>query len=87
MKEVRFTKISTKGQIVIPQEIRKDLQIKSGTPFMVVVGKDTILLKRMELPRVKKWSEVTRPFRDAVKESKFTKKDLERLIKSVRLKK
>lgn len=87
MSEVEFTKLSSKGQVVIPQDIRRELHLKEGTPFAVVVQKGTILLKKIELPRVKTWSEVTRPFRESAKKANFTREDLDRLIVEVRRKK
>ena len=43
---MEITKLSTKGQIVIPEEIRKDL--KSGTAFVVSRQDNLIILKKVE---------------------------------------
>jgi AbrB family looped-hinge helix DNA binding protein len=43
---MEITKLSTKGQIVIPEEIRKGLEV--GTPFVVVKQGNLILLKKVE---------------------------------------
>ena len=48
--EVETTKMSSKGQIVIPQDLREELNIVEGTMFAVVGNKDTIILKRLEKP-------------------------------------
>jgi len=85
MADIAFTKISSKGQIVIPRGIREEMKLKPGTPFAVMEQRDTILLKKIEMPKKKSWNEVTRPFREAAKKSEFTKIDLEILIKEVRL--
>jgi len=84
MEEVEFTKLSSKGQIVIPQAIREDMGLKPGTPFAVIEQKDAILLKKIEMPKIKSWAEVTKPFREAAKRSRFTRSDLDRIIKQVR---
>lgn len=84
MEEVEFTKLSSKGQIVIPQAIRENMGFKSGTPFAVIEQKDAILLKKIEMPKIKTWTEVTKPFREAAKRSGFTRSDLDRIIKQVR---
>ncbi len=84
MEEVEFTKLSSKGQIVIPQVVREDMGLKPGTPFAVIEQKDAILLKKIEMPKIKSWAEVTRPFREAAKRSRFTRSDLDRIIKQVR---
>lgn len=82
--EVEFTKLSSKGQVVIPQDIRESLKLKDGTPFAVVTQDDTILLKKMNLPKIKSWKEATKPFKKAAKKSGFTREDLTRIIEEVR---
>ena len=52
-KEVQITTTSPKGQVVIPQEIREQMRIESGTKFAVYGRGDTIIFKRVELPTVK----------------------------------
>ena len=39
MASIATTKLSSKGQVVIPEEIRKQLGLKEGDQF-VVVGQD-----------------------------------------------
>jgi AbrB family looped-hinge helix DNA binding protein len=48
--DVETTKMSSKGQIVIPQDIREELRATEGTVFAVVASKDTIILKKIETP-------------------------------------
>ena len=43
---MEITKLSTKGQVVIPEEIRKG--IKVGTPFTVTKKDDLIILKTVK---------------------------------------
>ena len=40
-------KMSSRGQIVIPQDIREELKASEGTIFSVVSVKDTIILKKI----------------------------------------
>ena len=77
---IEFTKLSSKGQVVIPQDIRDRLKLQEGEAFLVVTQDDTICLKKMEIPEPKTWKDAVKPFRDAAKKSGFTKKDLDRLI-------
>lgn len=83
--EVEFTKLSSKGQVVIPQGIRESLKLREGTPFAVITQDNAILLKKMDLPKIKTWKEVTKPFRKAAKKSGFSKEDLARIIEEVRM--
>ena len=43
-------KMSSRGQIVIPQDIREELNASEGTIFFVVSAKDTIILKKISTP-------------------------------------
>lgn len=42
--------MSSKGQVVIPQNIRKEIEADEGTVFVVVGSKDTIVLKKIATP-------------------------------------
>jgi AbrB family looped-hinge helix DNA binding protein len=53
-EEPQVTTISEKGQIVIPQSIRKELGIKPKTKFLVYGKGDTVIMKKLELPDMKK---------------------------------
>ena len=46
MAEINITKISSKGQVVIPQEMRKDL--KEGDKLVVMRNNGQIILKKAE---------------------------------------
>ncbi|MEM2786508.1 MAG: AbrB/MazE/SpoVT family DNA-binding domain-containing protein [Candidatus Nitrosotenuis sp.] len=45
--ETMFTTISSKGQIVIPNKVRKKLDIKNGNVFAVTEKKGLIVLKKI----------------------------------------
>ncbi len=51
--EPEITTVSEKGQVVIPQSMRKYLGIKPKNRFLVYGEGDTIILKRIELPDIK----------------------------------
>ena len=50
MKQVCTTKMSVKGQVVIPEEIRKRVGLNAGDRFVVVGEGDAIVLKRLVSP-------------------------------------
>ena len=82
--EIEFTKLSSKGQIVIPRRIRRKLHLNEGTPFAIVEHGEEIIIKKIDMPKIKNWNEVAEPFREAAKKSAFTSEDLSRLIKEAR---
>ena len=79
-----FTKLSSKGQVVIPMSIRKDMNLQEGTPFIVIESEDSVILKKVELPKIKSWKGVSRPFGEAARKARFSQDDLRRIIAEVR---
>ena len=45
--ETMFTTVSSKGQIVIPNKVRKKLDIKNGNVFAITEKKGLIVLKKV----------------------------------------
>jgi AbrB family looped-hinge helix DNA binding protein len=41
------TKLSSKGQVVIPEEVRKALGLEAGAQFVVTAQDDLVILKRI----------------------------------------
>ncbi len=50
MRSPFTTRISSRGQVVIPGPVRKALAIEPGTPFLVIAQKDTVVLHRLLEP-------------------------------------
>ncbi|WP_415280945.1 AbrB/MazE/SpoVT family DNA-binding domain-containing protein [Candidatus Nitrososphaera sp. FF02] len=58
-QEAEITTMSEKGQVVIPQKIRKNLKIKPRTKFAVYTKNDMIIMKAFEVPGLEKvWAEI-----------------------------
>ena len=63
MSEIALTRLSSKGQIVVPKGVRELMHLEEGEVFVVFGEDDTIILKRMDLPskaefkRLLKWGE------------------------------
>lgn len=47
---VETIRMSSKGQVVIPQDVREEIQVEEGTVFAVVGSRDTIILKKITTP-------------------------------------
>ena len=48
------TVVSGKGQVVIPQTIRKKLEWEPKTKLLVYKCQDTVILKKLEVPDIEK---------------------------------
>ena len=84
MPEVATTKMSSKGQVIIPEEIRKKLNLKPGDRFVVVAERDAVLLKLITPPSLEKFDKLLRRAREAAKKAGMTPKDIEDAIQKVR---
>ena len=43
--------MSSKGQIVVPKELREEMKINEGTNFAIFGKDDTLILKKIEVPK------------------------------------
>ncbi len=83
--EVELTRISEKGQIVIPSSLRREMNINKSDKFLVFGENNTIILKKIEQSVFKKsFKEIADPLQKMAKQSGLTKKDLEKTIRDVR---
>ena len=81
--KILTTKISSRGQVVIPKGLRKGLA--EGTPFVVNRKDDIIILKKVKLSA--NWDDIDgklKEIRRKVKQSGIRPKDLPAIIKRVR---
>ena len=60
-QDPEITTVDEKGQVVIPRSLRKELGIKPKTKFLVYGRGDTVIMKKLELPGLRKeWDETFR---------------------------
>ncbi len=72
--EAQVTKMSSKGQVVIPEGVRNSMQLAAGSLFVVYGRKDSdsILLKKLELPdAAKAFKEMSKWGTEYAKEKKL----------------
>lgn len=76
MEGLATTKMSSKGQVVIPEEIRKRLGLKVGSQFVVVGDKDTVILKAISPPSMKEFNELVKEARRQAKTVGLKRSDI-----------
>jgi len=84
MSVLEITSMSTKGQIVIPQKVRNDAHLSSGTRFVVMTDGENILLKPIETPNIDVFKNLLKRSKTLVKESGIHQSDLKSIIKKAR---
>lgn len=87
MTRIAITKMSSKGQVVIPEEVRKRLHLESGHLFVVLAENDTIILKALMPPSQEEFSAMLEQTHKAVKKAGITPGDLDKEIKKAGRKK
>jgi len=73
--EVSITKLSSKGQVVVPLELRKEANLEEGDKLLVYGSKGTIVLKRIE-PSVKEFEKLVSFGRAFAKKKGIKKSDV-----------
>ena len=84
MGNLQVTSVSSKGQVVIPTEIREKMGITSGSKLVVVTDGNNLLLKPIESPKMSEFKELVKYSRRLAKKAGLKKKDLDSTIKAVR---
>ncbi|MFQ6056071.1 MAG: AbrB/MazE/SpoVT family DNA-binding domain-containing protein [Methanosarcinales archaeon] len=83
MTEPDITIMGEKCQVVIPKEVRKRLSLKPKTRFMVFGHNDTVILKKLVLPDLRK--EWERLFKAIDRKGlKITEKEIQKEIETYR---
>ncbi len=84
MKKVLLTSMSSKGQVVIPNEFRKSLGLTSGTQLAVFTDGSTLLLKPVEMPDEDAFGHLLNESRQAGKAARLKQSDILKTVKKVR---
>ena len=87
MATVSTTKMSSKGQIVIPENIRRRLNLKAGAQFVVLGEKDFVILKNISPPSLEEFDDLISEARKSAKKVGLKRTDIKEAISEVRGKK
>jgi AbrB family looped-hinge helix DNA binding protein len=84
MAGLATTRMSSKGQVVIPEEIRKRLRLKAGSQFVVVGEKDTVILKAISPPSLEEFDDLITEARKQARRAGLKRSDITAAIAKVR---
>jgi len=87
MPNVSTTKMSSRGQVVIPENIRKQLNLKAGAQFVVVGEKDVVILKNISPPSLDEFDALIADARKKGKQAGLKRSDIKDAILKAREKK
>jgi AbrB family looped-hinge helix DNA binding protein len=86
MENVSTTKMSSKGQVVVPESIRKQLGLKTGDQFVVVGQGDVVIFKMIAKPSIKQFDAVINKARKQARAVGLKRSDIEKTVCRVRAK-
>lgn len=78
------TRLSSKGQVVIPEEVRRSLGLNEGDQFLVIGQGDAVILKTITPPKIEEFQELLRQARAEGRKARVRKADLKSAIARVR---
>ena len=81
------TKLSSRGQVVIPEAIRERLGLEAGVQFVVVAEGDVVVLKVLNAPKMSDFKALMDKAQESADAAGITPEDVEKAIRDVRGKK
>ncbi len=84
MSRIATTRMSSKGQVVIPESVRKRLGLKAGSEFVVVAGDDAVVLRPVTEPDMAQFDELLAEARRQARRAGLRKADITNAIRTVR---
>ena len=82
--ELATTRLSSKGQVVIPEEVRNALGLKPGDQFIVIGRGDAVILKYIPEPSLDQFEGLLEEAHKKAKKAGMKKTDIKRAIEKVR---
>jgi len=87
MSSYSTTRLSSKGQVVIPEGVRNDLGLKEGDQFIVIGEGDAVILKAITVPRLEEFDMLLAQARAEARKAGIKKSHLKTAIAKVRRRK
>ena len=84
MATVATTTLSSKGQVVIPEDVRNALGLEPGAQFVVMGDGDVVILKRIETPSKTEFRALAAKVRGQARRAGLKPADVQRVIRKVR---
>ena len=84
MSEIATTKLSSKGQVVIPEEIRRRLGLETGAQFVVIGDRDVVILKAIHPPEMSQFDGLVGKARKAARRAGMKRSDIRKAVGEVR---
>ena len=87
MSIVKITSLSTRGQVVIPNDIREKMKLLPGTKMIVIQDGDNILLKPIKTLKMSQFEKIIAIGDEVRNELDLEESDVDKAIHDVRKRK
>ncbi|MEE4145562.1 MAG: AbrB/MazE/SpoVT family DNA-binding domain-containing protein [Halieaceae bacterium] len=87
MTDLATIKMFSKGQVLMPEKIRKRLGLESGSQFVVVAVKGTVIMQAISQPSTDEFDPLIAEARRQAKEARLKQADIDAVISEVRSRK
>ena len=87
MATLATTKMSSKGQVVIPEEVRNRLKLKAGAQFVVIGENDVVIFKTIAPPSMDEFDNLVAEAKRQAKSAGLKPSHVEAAITKVRRRK
>jgi antitoxin PrlF len=84
MTNIDITSMSSRGQVVIPLNLRELMGLKDGEKFAITGKEDTIVLKKIQMPSFNDFDKLMQQTQEFAKSKNLLQKDLNEAIKRAR---
>ncbi len=84
MRSMATTKMSSKGQVVIPEDIRRRLELDAGTQFIVLGEDDVVILKMVRPPSMADFDRLVTKAKKQARAAGLTRSDVSAVVSRVR---
>jgi AbrB family looped-hinge helix DNA binding protein len=78
------TKMSSRGQVVIPESVRSEMGLKPGSKFVVFWHDDVVMLKVISPPSLEEFRMLQKRLQQEARKKGLRRKDIGKAITKVR---
>lgn len=84
MQTLETTRMSSKGQVVIPEAVRNRLGLKPGSQFVVIGERDVVILKTIAAPARGEFAALSAKVRRRAHEAGLRRSDVAAVVRTSR---
>ena len=84
MDTIATTRMSSKGQVVIPETIRKRLNLQAGAQFVVLGEGDVVILKAISTPSMESFDALIQQARQQAANAGLKRSDITKAVSKAR---